>query len=315
MFKVGKLSKGLFQGNKIYNSVLEEVEKGLENLNFSKDIRIERSNIRENFKKNFFSLFMLTLIEFIEKDRKKVIDYGKALYYLRGIITCTDNIIDNEKKGVIFLDGIKEEITENTLLTLVLQRELEDLLNKLDKGKKNLSNKVLGSIYLIAKSEGLRERKLYETYPSYQEVLEKIHSGIGGELLKIGVLVPTTLGEDLRFEKIGEALYNFGLSLQGLDDLCDIKEDYNLGKINLATTYFMERLDIKEEEAKKIDILGEEVRELTEKYLKEIMKFSTKTFIILEELGYPITEKISDKIIGQLFKVRGLEPLWKLIKK
>ncbi len=42
---------------------------------------------------------MLSLIEFLETERGNRIKY---LFYLRGIITCTDNIID-EEIAIIYL--------------------------------------------------------------------------------------------------------------------------------------------------------------------------------------------------------------------
>ncbi|OQY41979.1 MAG: hypothetical protein B6227_03590 [Fusobacteriia bacterium 4572_74] len=149
MYTTSKFMKQLLKSNKIYNKVIKDVRKDLSELSFFDKIEIQEENLKENFKKNFFSIFMLSLIEFLEAEKEDIVKYGKCLFSLRGIITCTDNIIDNESKGVIFLNGIKEKTTENTLLTLLLQKNLEKIIFELDVENTGISNKVLESIYLI----------------------------------------------------------------------------------------------------------------------------------------------------------------------
>lgn len=311
MYTTGKFMKQLLKSNKIYNTVVKDVRKDLYKLSFFDNIEVKEENLKENFKKNFFSIFMLSLIEFLEAERDDIVKYGKCLFYLRGIITCTDNIIDNESKGVIFLNGIEEKTTENTLLTLLLQKNLEKIIFELDKKEIGISNKVLESIYLIAKSEGLRDRSLYENYPSYNFISHDIHSGIGGELLKIGILVPLYMEKNDKFKEMSKALYNLGMSLQGLDDLCDMKEDFLAKKINLATSFFMDKLEIDEEKVVNLNILE---TPMTEEYLQRIMNYSMESFSILEKIGYPTSKKIGMKLLFHLFKIRGLEDLWSIYK-
>ena len=311
MYTTGKFMKQLLKSNKIYNIVVKEIRKDLSELSFFDDIEVKEENLKENFKKNFFSIFMLSLIEFLEVEKEDMIKYGKCLFYLRGIITCTDNIIDDESKGVIFLNGIKEKTTENTLLTLVLQKNLEKIISELDEKNTGISSKVLESIYLIAKSEGMRERSIYENYPGYNFISHETHSGIGGELLKIGVLVPLYREKNNKFKEISKALYSLGMSLQGLDDLCDMGEDFSAKKVNLATSFFMDRLEIDEESAASLEILDTPV---TEDYLQKIMSYSMESFNMLEEIGYPINKKLGMKLLFHLFKIRGLEDLWSMYK-
>lgn len=312
MYTTSKFLKQLLRSNKTYKTVLKDIKSDLIGFSFSDKIELQEENFKENFKKNFFSIFMLSLIEFLESEKRNTIEYGKSLFYLRGIITCTDNIIDNESKGVIFLNGIEEKVTENTLLTLLLQKNLEKIIFELDLEKTGISNKVFESIYLIAKSEGMRDRSIYENYPNYNFISNEIHSGIGGELLKIGVIIPFCREKNNKFKDISRALYNLGMSLQGLDDLCDIKEDFLAGKINLATSFFMEKLNVREEKIINLDTLNTPV---TEAYLERIMSYSIESFDILEEIGYPINKKIGMKLLFHLFKIRGLEDLWKIYKK
>lgn len=311
MYTTGKFLKQLLKSNKIYNKVIKGIKEDLSELSFFDEIEIEEENLKENFKKNFFSIFMLSLMDLLEAERTDMIKYGKCLFYLRGIITCTDNIIDDESKGVIFLNGIDEKTTENTLLTLLLQKNLEKIIFGLDIKGTGMSNAVLESVHLIAKSEGMRDRSIYENYPDYNFISHKIHSGIGGELLKIGVLIPLYREKNNKFKGISRALYKLGMSLQGLDDLCDMEEDFSAQKINLATSFFMDRLEMDEESAAGLDILDTSV---TEEYLEKVLNYSMESFSILEEIGYPINKKLGMKLLFHLFKIRGLEDLWNIYK-
>lgn len=182
----------------------------------------------------------------------------------------------------------------------------------MDTKKTGISNKLLESIYLIAKSEGMRDHSIYENYPNYNFISHEIHGGIGGELLKIGVLVPLYREKNNKFKDISKALYCLGMSLQGLDDLCDMKEDFAAKKINLAISFFMEKLDIDDMKASRLNILNIDI---TKEYLNKIINYAMKSFDILEEIGYPINKKLGMKLLFHLFKIRGLEDLWNIYKK
>lgn len=310
--KVEKDLKDLFkESSKIYSLIMDEIENDISKISFYKDIEIKRSSMKENIRKNFFTLFMLSLIEFLDIPKENKIKYGKCIFYLRGIITCTDNIIDDEKKGTIFLKGISEHVTENTLLTLFLYKNLEDILNSLDEEKRGISYKILEEIHIIAKSEGLRDCSLYEIYPSYKYIFNEIHSGIGGELLKIGLIAPKYLENDKNINRCLDSLYKLGLSLQGLDDLCDMKEDYDERKINLGIAFFMEKYSILEKEASEIDILNDKS---TKEYLYEILEYALESFKYLENIGYPVDRKLGIKILKSLFEIRGLKKLWLVVE-
>ena len=309
MYKTSKLIKDLLKSSNIYTKIVNEIKMDISEFSFEEMIVITSENKRNNFKNNFFSILMVDLIKFLKVDKKNIIEYGKCLFYLRGIITCTDNIIDNESKGVIFLNEIKEDVTKNTLLILILQKKLHETIFKLDKEKLEINTMVLESIYLIAKSEGLRNRNLYKSYPTYNFILNHIHSGIGGELLKIGIAIPKKIEKDKNFEEISHALYNLGMSLQGLDDLCDIKEDFNNGKINLATSFYMERLKLEENSILELNILENSI---TKEYLNKVIGYSIKCFEGLEKIGYPINKQIGTKLLKHLFEIRGLIDLWEV---
>jgi len=303
-----KLLKLLLISHLDYRQIEKEIIKDIKKLSFAKDIYFIKCTKINNIHKNFFSLFMISLMNYLKIPKSEIIKYGKFIYYTRGTITATDNIIDKENKGVVFLKGITEHTTNNTLLILIFNTKLTELINSYDTCG-NINNLFLEKIHSIAKSEGLRDRNLYEKYPKTSYITEKIHSGIGGELLKIGLLPFFEQHQEKKVEILEKALYGLGMSLQALDDLCDIKQDIDNGKINLAVAFYMENLNKSEEECKNIKI---EKNSATKKYLENTINYSINAFESLEKIGYPINKQDGINLLKTLFKLRGLEKLWKI---
>lgn len=108
-------------------------------------------------------------------------------------MTSTDNIIDDENKGQILIRSLKNNMVSNSLVMLTCQNFLTKECLKINEGKDVAVKKIFDKIYLIAVSESLRDESQYLEYPSQKYISEKIHSGIGGELLKISLVAPLVI--------------------------------------------------------------------------------------------------------------------------
>ena len=64
----------------------------------------------DNFKKNFFSILMTSILKNSDISEKRVVLYTSLLSCLRQLITSVDNIIDRESKGIIFLKSSGNDI-------------------------------------------------------------------------------------------------------------------------------------------------------------------------------------------------------------
>ncbi|WP_047394085.1 hypothetical protein [Cetobacterium sp. ZOR0034] len=154
------MGKLFLESFNILKEIQKEIQKDLKSLEFQKEIEVEFKNLNfmESFKKNFFTLLMLSIMIDCKISKKNVVKYGKIILYLRQIVTSTDNIIDDENKGIIFIDRLKNNVVSNSLVMLFCQNFLSKTCLEID-FKSSLSQKILNKIYLIAESESLRDRK------------------------------------------------------------------------------------------------------------------------------------------------------------
>lgn len=284
MIKLIKLFKA---SNEIYIDILKALENEYIKFNFKDNIYLNtQKSFFENFKKNFFSLLMISILIENKIDKKRIIAYGKIIFCLRAIVTATDNIIDNENKGVVHILNIPEITSKNIFNTMLHQQiinlELENL-----KISSSIFAKILEDIFFIAKSEGLRDLKLYNSYPSFEYIEKNIHEGIGGKLLELSLIIPILIEKNSKLNSYSKGLFEIGMALQALDDLTDIDEDSLNCKINLATAYISES-------------------KTTENYLKNTLERALQGFKIFENLSYPIDRNSALYILKKLFKIRGI---------
>ena len=300
---------------KIEKNMKAEIKK----LDFSKEFYFsgKKTEFLESFKQNFFTLLILSILKQSGIKDRKLVEYGKVIYCLRAIITCTDNIIDDENKGVLFLKTPKNTVVNNVLLLMVCQNILINTLNNLGDDKGEVARVILEKIHRVADSEGLRDEGLYKKYPSPQEIVEKIHRGIGGELLQLSLWAPMELEKLASLEKFNRGLYDIGMALQGLDDLSDMEEDLDAKKVNLGISHLINSLSFEKDNLKlKFWISDENVsgefRNFLSQYTKECIEKSLEGFEKLREGGYPVSRNEAATLMKILFKLRGLENLWEI---
>ncbi|WP_291943172.1 class 1 isoprenoid biosynthesis enzyme [Cetobacterium sp.] len=289
------LGKLLMNAFKILGKAQNEIENDLKNFKFTKELEIDFKNInfKESFRKNFFTLLIISILLESKVSKKHIVSYSKIITYLRQIVTSTDNIIDNENKGLIFIKNLKNKTVSNSLIMLTCQNLLTKECLELNEGKDLAVKKIFDKIYLIALSESLRDKAQYLEYPTEKYILEKIHSGIGGELLKISLEAPLAIEENIKLKEYSNGIFEIGMALQALDDFFDIEEDEESGKINLLKSALL------------YSEKGEEV--VREEYLKKVSENAYNGFKILEDNEFPINKKEAKKVLKKLFELRGLK--------
>ncbi|MGL5229654.1 MAG: hypothetical protein ACRC8F_02405 [Cetobacterium sp.] len=289
------LGKLLMNAFKILGKAQNEIENDLKNFKFTKELEIDFKNInfKESFKKNFFTLLIISILLESKVSKKHIVSYSKIITYLRQIVTSTDNIIDNENKGLIFIKNLKNKTVSNSLIMLTCQNFLTKECLELNEGKDLAVKKIFDKIYLIALSESLRDKAQYLEYPTEKYILEKIHSGIGGELLKISLEAPLAIEENIKLKEYSNGIFEIGMALQALDDFFDIEEDEESGKVNLLKSALL------------YSEKGEEV--VREEYLKKVSENAYNGFKILEDNEFPINKKEAKKVLKKLFELRGLK--------
>ncbi len=306
-----KLNKLLLSSSYILKEIHENIEKDFSSFPFYNDIIFDfknNNNYLDIFKKNFFTLLMLSLLIEAKIPKKRIISYGKIILLLRQIVTSTDNIIDNEEKGSIIFKSLDNITVKNNFLSLICQDLLTKECLKISKDNYKLSNLIFEELYSIATSESLRDSNLYDSYPSSDYILNKIHSGIGGKLLEISLIIPKFIEKNTLLDSYSLGLYEIGMSLQALDDLFDVQEDIDSSKINLALSKFLEKnSDIKVNTFEKLD------DKFSINFLQEVINSSFHGFSILRDNGFPISHSDAKQMLKRLFKLRGLEEYVEII--
>ena len=316
-----KLFKLFWESMVIHKEVEKRLKKELSEFKLGDKIKIKNDNLdnKKYFEKNFFSLFFLTLFKYLSIERNKIVDYGTILYLLRAIITATDNIIDREDKGTIELNIKSDRELKNILIILFSQEILQSTFDNLTDGKnrKELSKKILDVMYDIANGEAAAKLNYYENYPSFEFIEREIHKKIGGELLGLSIDSAITIEEDKREDLIifRKAVVEVGMALQGLDDMTDVLEDIDDNRTNLFIAFLLESKDFTYESLKNIKIDEKFIinnKDKYKKFMERCINLALSGFDQLNERGYPINRKQALKIMGFMFKMRGLEKEWKI---
>lgn len=296
----------------IYGRSNDSLEDDFKRFEFYEQLNFKwkKENFVISFKENFFSLLMVSLLINSCKD-ENIKNYSKLITCIRQIITSTDNIIDAEDKGVVFIDEISNTVVKNTLLTMASQNILEKISVELT-GDNTISRAIINKIYKIAAAESKRDEEQYELYPTPDYVKNIIHEGIGGELLEISMLAPKIIEKNQSIEGYSKGLFNIGMGLQSLDDLCDIEEDLRENKVNYAVAKLIK-------DGYSLNILKQNPTiqvedDFIKNYLSEVLKDTLKGFDLLIASGFPLTRGDIDILLKHLFKIRGLDKFWKMLK-
>lgn len=302
---------------KIHIEIEEEYIKYINKFIPKEDFIYKNLDIAENvyIQKNFFSILMLLILDFNKIENLK--KHGLIIHAIRNTITNTDNIIDLDNKGNLDVKKLENPILKNVMSLLIANEILnKELLTFCEVNKiSRIKEKFLRSIYEIAKGEEIREIKKGR-YMSYDEVIEKIHSKIGGELLAISMIVPVEIYENEKLKEFQNALFEIGLSLQLLDDIVDIKEDYEAGTQNAFFSYLLDKnISIREIENyilkdKKIEKIEGCYNELIAKAIKK----GIDGFKYFGKNGFDLGVDEAYSLMKFMFKNRGMENEWKIFE-
>mgnify|MGYP003601860582 CR=1 FL=1 len=297
----------------IENEYVEYVKKYVPEKEFEyKNINLSK---KKYLKKNFLSIIMLLILVFNKMKHLK--NHGLMIHAIRNIITNTDNLIDCEDKGNMNITKLKNPVLKNVMSLLIADEILERELAKICKTENIyiIKQNLLKSIYEIAKGEEIRKVKNGEIM-GYDEVIDKIHTKIGGELLAVSMVVPHELSKNEKLYNLKKALFEIGLSLQLLDDIVDIKEDYLAETQNAFYSYLIEN-EISEVEITdfiKSEKMTENIKKLYEKIVKKSINQGLSGFEMFEKNGLEIGYKEGIVLMEFMFKNRGMEKEWKIFE-
>ncbi len=271
---------------------------------------------KDYIQKNFFSILMLMILEF--NNVKYLKSHGLIIHSIRNIITNTDNIIDNENKGNLDIKKLQQPALKNIMSLLIANKILDTELHKICKTgeRESIKEKLLKSIYEIAKGEEIR--KINGTgIMTCSEVINKIHTKIGGELLAISMTVPIEIYKKESLSQFKDALFEIGLSLQLLDDTADIQEDFCAYTQNAFYSYLIESRISDDRINNFIETghMSEDIEKIYEKIIEAAVIQALNGFKIFERNGLEIGFKEGLALMKFMFKNRKMEKEWIIFEK
>ncbi len=195
-----------------------------------------------SWKKNIFSTLFQSVYHLLEIPEPRRLLYGRLIHLFRIWVTSADNLLDHEDKIVVPLEmpgssRVMRQVVALMAADRVLAELLEEsaatgmiTLNQVRQLSRASLQRLLPSAAQEATEEGgIRER------PEPDHVLNVIHRLKTGLLFNIAFAGPEILEPDMDRTKalrLKEALMQFGLGCQVLDDIRDMARDLLEGRHN-----------------------------------------------------------------------------------
>ena len=273
------------------------------------------------WQRNFFSILFLSIFDTlgISPERRRL--YGLALHSLRGIVTATDNILDDESKGAVRLNMTGGNVMPNVLLVLLQDGLLHQVLRELgDEAAAGQTFHALTAALMDIACNECHEESAVETVLRPAEVLHDVHSLRGGALLELAFVAPELNEPDLArgVRSARHSVYLLGLALQVLDDVTDLAEDVERRNHNVLRSWIVHEApdgpltdaQLLRRPASALEAPHRAFPRATAEVLYLAVEIALDGFERLRGLGYPIDRSGGLQLLSVLFRLRGLGELW-----
>jgi hypothetical protein len=276
------------------------------------------------WQRNFFSILFLSIFDALGIEPGRQHRYGMLLHAIRGIVTATDNILDDEAKGSVLLQLQGGKVLPNVLLILMESGILHEVLLELCRDRdavRRTHRAVMQALFAIGSEESAEEHAIEEVLPPKQ-LLDQVHRFRGGGLLQLAFVAPEinepALEQSIQLAKAG--VNQVGLSLQILDDLTDLEEDVRKRNHNMLRSWIVcNQPDGPCSDAQLLACASEVLKApethfplATSMVMQIAIEMALDGFALLRRIGHPATRPAALELIKAMFKLRGLERLWLL---
>jgi hypothetical protein len=274
------------------------------------------------WQRNFFSTLFLSIFEAVGITAERQHSYGMILHGVRGIVTATDNILDDESKGSVRLELGGAKILPNVLLILLETGLLHQLLNDLSDDPKIVAQTwqaLMRALFALGTEESGEEGRVDEVL-SPERLLDEVHRFRGGGLLCLAFVAPElnepALNSSIRAAKV--AVNQIGLALQVIDDITDFDEDLAALNHNMLRSWIVHRQPDGHCTDADLRALSTEIRRVPEQRFpvatREVMSLAIEMavdgFDRLRQLGHAVDRASGLELIAAMFRLRGLERIW-----
>jgi hypothetical protein len=276
------------------------------------------------WQRNFFSILFLSIFDALGISRERQHLHGMLLHAVRGIVTATDNILDDEAKGAVQLQLRGAKVLPNILVTLLEAGVFHQVLRELCTNDERVADTwqgVMRALFSLGAEESEEEQAIEDVLEP-KALLEQVHRLRGGGLLLLAFIAPEInepqLTDAVRQAKSGVNL--IGLALQILDDLTDFQEDLRQRNHNMLRSWIVWHQPDGPCSDAELTRLSDDVLEAPETHFRiatgQVMQIAIEMalagFERLQEIGHPADRSTAQELIGAMFTLRGLARLWSL---
>lgn len=280
--------------------------------------------------RNIFSILFLSIYRSLGIPQERCIFYGVLNHAIRGIVTATDNILDDEYKEMLPL-RFGENATRfmSVMHLLLFDRFLAQTIRMAAENnlispemQDEISQSIFDSMVPIGAEEASEEGGINEIlHPS--EILSSVHMYKGGNLLRLAFVTPKIVEKhlDARLNQVDEGVYHIGMALQVIDDLTDFHDDLRDRRHN----YLVSSIHHEGKAAEK-RVLGEiiegrnqdaPIEQLFAASVHRVMNRAIGEalagFDLLHKAGFWIDRQLAFGLIRQLFRLRRVANLLALL--
>ena len=283
-----------------------------------------RPNRLQYLQKNFFSTLFLSIYEALGIPPTRRLFYGRINHCIRGLVTATDNLLDDEYKELLPLNFPEPAIRFKSVMHLLcFDRILEGICRQAVRDGvltpsllEALLDAVFRAMVPIGAEEAMEEGGVTEILPP-ATVLDSVHMYKGGKLLCLAFTAPLLLETEcqaaLRLAETG--IYRIGMALQVIDDLTDFHEDLAHQNHNyLVSSVYHGGEAVERERLAAILAQPGEMPEGVEELFPDTLRLvmaqaigeALAGFAALEEAGFWYNERQARQVIRFLFSIRGV---------
>ena len=166
---ISKFRKYIVLYNSIEHNIINLAVKSFPGIKIYK----KHMNSIECFEKNYLSIFFLMIYNKLHLNKNKIFFYGSINYLIRGIVTCTDNLLDNEEKFLLNVKNINPDASKSqSIFLIILYQNLLDsyldisIKNKLItiENKRKIKKILFSELFEIGFIESVEEKKIKKFY-------------------------------------------------------------------------------------------------------------------------------------------------------
>lgn len=281
--------------------------------------------------RNIFSILFLSVYRSLGIPHERRLFYGILNHAVRGIVTATDNLLDDEYKELLPLRFPERAVRFKSVMHLlvfdrILVQAVEDAAQKelLSRAEgRELQHRLFQAMVPIGEEEAGEEGGVQAILPP-QEILDSVHMLKGGNLLRLAFVGPRFVERELAasVDLADRGIYRIGMALQVIDDLTDFYGDLRERRHNYLASFLRYEAVGPEREAFEGLLCRREsdtvpVRLAFPASVGEVMHRAVGEalagFGLLERAGFWLTRRAALALIRRLFFIRRVGDLLELL--